>query len=86
MATKLFEGSTQGRMLICEYLCSEKFSVGSSFVEGPSNCCYACDLAHYTLYNHAYFVGIVFVVSRLSTKTVRIRHLKNFLLYGSRSV
>ena len=36
--------------------------------------------AHYTLYNHAYFVGLIFADSCLSAK---IGSHKNFLLYGS---
>ena len=36
------------------------------------------DHAHYTLYNNAYFVGLIFTVSQSSTKTVKIGPLKNF--------
>jgi hypothetical protein len=37
------------------------------------------DLAHYTLYNRAYFVGLIFADSRLSAK---IGPHENFPLYG----
>jgi hypothetical protein len=39
-----------------------------------------CNHTHYTLYNRAYFVGLIFTDSHLSTK---IGPLKNFLLYGT---
>ena len=38
--------------------------------------------AHYTLYNHTYFAGLIFADSRLSTKTAKIGPLENFPLYG----
>ena len=36
---------------------------------------------YYSLYNHDYFVGLIFMVSKLSAKTVKIRPLKAFTLY-----
>ncbi len=32
----------------------------------------ASDHAHYTLYNHTYFMGLIFADSRLSAKTTKI--------------
>ncbi len=43
----------------------------------------AGDHAHYTLYKHTYFVGQIFVGSRLSMKTEKIGPHENFPLYGS---
>jgi hypothetical protein len=40
------------------------------------------DYAHYTLYNHTYFAGLIFADSHLSTKTTKIRPHENFPLYG----
>jgi hypothetical protein len=40
----------------------------------------AHDHAHYTLYSCAYFVGLVFTDSSLSTKTAKIGPLEDFLL------
>lgn len=37
-----------------------------------------CNQAHYTLYNRADFVGLIFMVSRLSVKTMKIGPLENF--------
>ena len=42
----------------------------------------ACDHAHCTLHNRAYFVGLVLAVSLLSAKTAKIQPLKNFPLYS----
>ena len=39
--------------------------------------------AHYTLYNHAYFAGLIFADSLLSAKTVKIGPHENFPLYGT---
>ena len=41
------------------------------------------DHAHYTLYNRAHFMGLMFVVDRSSAKTTKIGPLKNFPLYGT---
>ena len=38
--------------------------------------------AHYTLYNCAYFAGLILADSRLSAKTAKIGPLENFPLYG----
>ena len=39
--------------------------------------------AHYVLYNQAYLAVLNFVVRQSSAKTVKIRSLEYFLLYGS---
>ena len=39
--------------------------------------------AHYTLYNHTYFAGLIFVDSCLSAKIAKIGPLKNFPLYSN---
>jgi hypothetical protein len=41
----------------------------------------ACNHAHYTLYNHTYFAGLIFADSRLSAKTAKIGPCENFPLY-----
>ena len=38
--------------------------------------------AHYTLYNRAYFAGLIFADSSLSVKTAKIKPYENFPLYG----
>ena len=38
--------------------------------------------AHYTLYNRAYFAGLIFADSSLSAKTTKIGPHKNFRLYS----
>jgi hypothetical protein len=44
----------------------------------------ACDHAHYTLYNRTYFVGLIFMDSRLSATTAKIGPHGNFLaLYSN---
>ena len=37
---------------------------------------------HYTLYNRAYFAGLIFADNRLSAKTTKIGLHENFPLYG----
>ncbi len=46
----------------------------------------ASDHAHYTLYNHNYFTGLIFADSRLSTKIAKIGPHENFPLYGSSNI
>ena len=41
---------------------------------------------HIILYNCAYFVGLMFMVSRSSVKTAKIGPLENFSLYGPASI
>jgi hypothetical protein len=43
----------------------------------------ASDHSHYTLYNRAYFTGLIFADSRLSAKTTKIGPHENFPLYGT---
>ena len=38
--------------------------------------------SHYTLYNRAYFAGLIFADSSLSAKTAKIEPNKNFPLYS----
>ena len=44
---------------------------GQSFVD-------AHNYAHYALYDHAYFVGLIFKFSSLTTSTTKIGSLKNY--------
>ena len=42
----------------------------------------AHDHDQYALYNHTYFVGLIFTDSSSSAKTAKIGPLENFLLYS----
>ena len=46
----------------------------------------ACTHAHYTLYNCAYFAGLIFADSSLSVKTAKIGPHENFPLYSNHCV
>jgi hypothetical protein len=72
--------------VLCLLPYSGKFSWGPIFADGQSSSLFnfanAHDLAHYTLYNRAYFAGLIFADSRFSPKTAKIGPHKNFTLYS----
>ena len=72
-------------IILYDMLYSEKFLMGSTFVDRQSlwfSLCRCAQLCHYAhVLACLFFAGLIFVVHESATKTAKIGPLKNFPLY-----